>query len=221
MRLKELRERAGLTQTELGELVGLTRSAISNIEKGKNGARQSTLTLLAEVLKASVEEILTNELQSQHPTRGITQTTNSTTPSTENLAGVNLPFITHAEFSLFAQQCASLQAESFPTLSFLPVPGHDYQDAVVLEIRGNSMAPRYPERARFVLRPIAQNDWSQAQGVHAIVTGNVLRIKRIVSNLNSVLRLRSDANGEEMEVLLADVTCLWKVGEATYIPAED
>jgi len=84
------------------------------------------------------------------------------------------------------------------------------------------MAPRYPERARFVMRPVATENWPHAQGVHTIVLQTqLLIIKRIVSNLNGVLRLRSDANGEETEIMMNDIMCLWKVGEGVYYPAED
>ena len=48
-KLKELRNSRGLKQSELSELVGLSRPAISNIESGKRSLTLSTLKRFCEV----------------------------------------------------------------------------------------------------------------------------------------------------------------------------
>lgn len=50
-RIKEARERLGLTQNELGELVGVTGSAITNYEKETSHPKEPVMYKLIEVLK--------------------------------------------------------------------------------------------------------------------------------------------------------------------------
>ncbi len=47
-RFKELRKSLGLTQTEFGEKVGVTPSAISKIESGENDASEATIRLICK-----------------------------------------------------------------------------------------------------------------------------------------------------------------------------
>ena len=49
-RIKEARERAGLTQEELGALVGVTGSAITNYEKGTSHPKEPVLYALINAL---------------------------------------------------------------------------------------------------------------------------------------------------------------------------
>lgn len=50
-RIKEAREQIGLTQSELGELVGVTGSAITNYEKETSHPKEPVMYKLIEVLK--------------------------------------------------------------------------------------------------------------------------------------------------------------------------
>ena len=49
--LRELREKAGLTQEELASMVGVQRTQITMIENGKSSPSIKTAKKLAEVLK--------------------------------------------------------------------------------------------------------------------------------------------------------------------------
>jgi ribosome-binding protein aMBF1 (putative translation factor) len=49
--LRELRQRAGLSQRELAERIGSTQSAIARMEKGEAEPKLCTLEKLAEALK--------------------------------------------------------------------------------------------------------------------------------------------------------------------------
>lgn len=49
-RIKEARERLGMTQTELGSLVGVTGSAITNYEKGTSHPKEPIIYRLMETL---------------------------------------------------------------------------------------------------------------------------------------------------------------------------
>ena len=56
-KIKELRERAGLTQKELGERVGVSRQAINAIETGKFDPSVWLAYDLAKYFDLAIEEI--------------------------------------------------------------------------------------------------------------------------------------------------------------------
>ena len=55
--LAEIRELAGISQTELARRAGVTRAAISAIELRKSGASPALMQKLAEGLKCSIDAI--------------------------------------------------------------------------------------------------------------------------------------------------------------------
>ncbi len=56
-RLKELRARHSLSQTQLGELAGVSRQTISLIERGDYNPSVTLALKLSHILQATVEEI--------------------------------------------------------------------------------------------------------------------------------------------------------------------
>lgn len=70
--IRAAREKAGLTQEELGQRIGLTRTSITNIENGRQNIQVHTLYSIASVLDTSPHAFLpllevpsSNELQEQ------------------------------------------------------------------------------------------------------------------------------------------------------------
>ena len=57
MRIRELRDRAGMTQDELAASVGVVRSAVANWEVEISLPKARQLPLLAEVLECSIDEL--------------------------------------------------------------------------------------------------------------------------------------------------------------------
>ena len=57
-RLKALRASAGMTQHELAEAVGLTRTSIANIEAGRQGLTVESLAAVAKGLGVTVASLL-------------------------------------------------------------------------------------------------------------------------------------------------------------------
>ena len=57
-RLSELRKSAGLTQQQLAEQMGVTRSTVAMWETGENAPKTKMLLALAEALNCSVEDLL-------------------------------------------------------------------------------------------------------------------------------------------------------------------
>jgi transcriptional regulator with XRE-family HTH domain len=60
-RLRELRQRAFLTQAELGQKAGMSETTINRLEMGKNSARISTVRRLADVLGVTPAELVGTE----------------------------------------------------------------------------------------------------------------------------------------------------------------
>lgn len=57
-RIARARERAGLSQSELAERVGLTQSAVSRVESGARGVDSLELAAMAQALRVSVVDLL-------------------------------------------------------------------------------------------------------------------------------------------------------------------
>ena len=60
-RLKEYREKIKVNQTEMGNLVGVSRQTISQIERGDYSPSVTLALKIAKVLNVSVEEIFSYE----------------------------------------------------------------------------------------------------------------------------------------------------------------
>lgn len=58
IRVKELRKQRRLSQTELGEVLGLTHKSISTIESGVRGTTIEKLILLAKFFDVSTDYLL-------------------------------------------------------------------------------------------------------------------------------------------------------------------
>ena len=58
MRIKELREAAGMSQRELGERIGISGPAVAMWESGENRPSLTNLEKLSDVLGVSIDAIL-------------------------------------------------------------------------------------------------------------------------------------------------------------------
>ena len=57
-KIREVRERAGVRQDQLAAAVGLSRTSITNIERGRQGVQTYLLVRIAEALGRSAAELL-------------------------------------------------------------------------------------------------------------------------------------------------------------------
>lgn len=64
-RLRDLREAAGLSQSKLAELTGVTRNAVSQWEAGETQPSTRRLAKLAKALKVPIDEIMTSPAQAR------------------------------------------------------------------------------------------------------------------------------------------------------------
>lgn len=58
MRIRELRKRARITQTQLANMIGVSTQAVSNYEKGKRTIPVSLLIPIRDALNCTWEELL-------------------------------------------------------------------------------------------------------------------------------------------------------------------
>lgn len=58
MRIKQLREKKGLTQTDVAESVGLTRVSVTNIEAGRQRMVLHDVTAFADALQVTPQTML-------------------------------------------------------------------------------------------------------------------------------------------------------------------
>lgn len=235
-RLTALRRTGGLSLHQVAEkltqaMAGARRShtTIQRYEKDASiRISRPVLAALATIYRSTPEFIEHGDVGPKEPAAPAASVVSNALSSFSQMGRlsemeyVELPFIAPPSYGTFAITCQDLHPEDFATSFVLKIQGIDYNKAIVLEIRGNSMAPRYPEHSRHVVRPVSDGNWQYAQGVHAIaLRTEMFVIKRIVNNQDGVLTLSSDNGGTSMTVLLGDTTCMWKVGEAVFMPAED
>ena len=209
-RLVKLREDASMSLYDVADKVGKSHTTIHRYESDpKANVKTDVLQELARVYKTTPAYILT----------GVHADSTVAIPESDY---IELPFFTRTAYGSFAVNCLDQLPEEYETMWVLKREGRDYKNARVLEIRGNSMAPKYGDKVCVAVRAVTEGDWQYATGVHAISLRNgMFIIKRITSNQQGVLELTSDSNGEKMSAELGDILCMWKVGEKVYEPAED
>jgi len=65
LRITELRERAGLTQTQVADSLGLDRSAVCKWENGVSKPRADSLLKLADLFHCTIDELYGREPPNQ------------------------------------------------------------------------------------------------------------------------------------------------------------
>jgi transcriptional regulator with XRE-family HTH domain len=66
-RLRTIRQRRGLTQAQLADLIGVSRPFISELETGAKRPDFDTLNRLARVLHVPIDELYTNDDSNPFP----------------------------------------------------------------------------------------------------------------------------------------------------------
>lgn len=225
-RLTELRRLSGLSRDQVSaKLAQLDPEAKRTGVQIKRYEEDDTIRLKRPVLiaLAKIYRTTPDYIERGNQTRSLPlESTAEILGTRADMPYVTLPFVRPAAYATFAANCQDYNRDDLDSFQVFIRPGMEYNRAVVIEVRGNSMAPRYPDNSCYVVRPVTDGNWQYATGVHAIsLRSAMFVIKRITSNKDGVLTLTSDNGGSEMTVELGDILCMWKVGEAAYMPAED
>lgn len=211
-----LRKALALTQGALGEKIGVSRAAISQFELGETLPSRTTLAKLSQALAFDLAEIWQA----------------SPNPSTAADEHRLLPFFPISAYPLLVSTVdPALQDALHTVLVRVPVlwlPGVDYERAVVVEVQGDAMMPRYPHGSRYLIQ-VVTTELKYASGVHLFAFDRkTVLFRRIISNKNGVLTLRADATGEEMTFTIEELKDLadkkqcmiCKLGQAVHLPPE-
>lgn len=153
-RIKELRERAGLSQRALAKKLGISHVSVSLWENGKSVPNGESLLNLSYILQASVDELL------GLPTYKITASE-------------------HRVLPLLGSISAGTPLEAVEILDHIEVPGNladKYPDAFVLQVTGDSMDKVIPDGAYVVVTPDVEP--APHSIVAACVNGYEATIKR-------------------------------------------
>ncbi len=209
-------------KTEFARIAGFTNTHWSEYEGEKRRFTHKHLqSLVNHFQDLSIHYLETGTGEPFRETETVSNVEILGTP--EDLDYITLPFVPFTAYGSFISGChEDRDMSQFSTFKVLRRPGKEYKNAVVIEVRGNSMAPRYPDQSCHVARRINDGNWQYATGVHALsLRSEMFVIKKITANINGVLTLTGTATGDTMSVELGDINCMWKVGEAVYMPEEE
>lgn len=173
--VKRMRERAGMTQKQLAEALGITQQSVYYYESGDRDIKASTLIEMSKILKCSVSELL-----------GI-KSARVLAPISDEAAFVEIP--------LFGAIAAGTPIEMDATDRSFLVPGQIhamYPDAFLLEVRGNSMNRILPDGCYALVQPCKEVE-ADNKPYAVCVNGFDATIKRI-RKLNNGFELVPDSN---------------------------
>lgn len=123
-KLKELRKKSGVTQTELADVLGITQQAVGKWESGRSEPDSDTLRRLAEYFETSIDSLLGRPA----PAFG-------TVSAYDPAAEIQIPVVgsVRAGYGALAYQDAAGTA---------PANVRDPQNYFYLQVKGDSMEPR-------------------------------------------------------------------------------
>jgi len=224
MLIKSLRTNANLTQTALGEKLGVGKAAISSYEKGKSHPSDSVLERLAKEFDLSIDT-LRDELTGS-PVSGdaflISHPKDNVKPVSVRVYR-RLPLSARATFAeSFAQDH---DFRSWERASVVPDPNDpDVEHGMVVDVNGDSMDPQLRSGMRVLVEEVPEIDgWKMARpGVYVVVYRNHIVIKRIKENTlarTGEVWLHSDnPDGGRELVRIDDLRSMWRVVRVVHAP---
>jgi transcriptional regulator with XRE-family HTH domain len=216
--IRALRKQKGLTQQELAEKVSVTRSAISQFEKGESKASVQTLIKIAEALGVTLGS-LTGEDTAPFDAHAVGRLI--------DMPSVELPHASFRTWASFLELAGSdvgsgksLDGE-LPTLLFRLPPGRtaeDYKDAIVFDIEGDSMEPNLYSGQQVIAWQVPESKWEYLHNTACIVSyDDTVTVKAIVENeLFASNRLTLRATGGlrgSFAVPRSSIHSIWEVRE--------
>ncbi len=220
MKLESLRKFKKLNQSQLADLVGVSRAAISLYESGKNSPSYKVLKKLSEALDTDIAVLMDDAATAEMP---------------------KAPFDAHAIGPLADMPHVDLPAPSFKVLaSFAEMGGitpealshcdtlrvylrpyelpEKYEGAMVIEIWGDSMEPELHSGERMIAWQVPESKWETLHNAACVVAyDDTVTIKAIIENdlfVHDRLTLRA-ANKEAGYFVVSRDTIhsIWEVRE--------
>lgn len=185
--IRRLREQRGLTQEQLGKMVDVSRSTITQWERGWTTPRMGNVQLLAGALGVSTADIIADELPPS----------NAIKPATPKPAYAPLLGRVHAGK---AQEPDVLQ-------DAIPVPYeiiHRHPQGYFLQVEGDCMDNVYPEGCYILIDP----EQRPSNGSIAVVSidGADYVMRRLYRGANTLILSPDSHNAEHEDMVFAATT---------------
>jgi len=222
--LKFLRGAKGLTQAQLAEKTGLTRSVISSYEEGRARPRMQTLQLIAFFFKIEVDKLLSPDLintgqrMAYHDFSGLRVLT---VPVNEQTNEETIPLVNVKATAGYTAGYGDVDYMQALPKAALPYPEISKDKTYrIFQTDGDSMLP-VPDKAYLICEFV--RDWRQLRNETCCVVVTLndgVVYKRVINNLmfDGTLLLRSD-NPEfrPFSVPAEQILEVWKtVGYTTF-----
>lgn len=211
--LKTLRTQFNLTQSELGQRIGVTKAAVSAYELGKAQPSAPVLAALSREFDLSID-LLPNNLAGA---------AGSTLPLHSFRS---VPLLLEANQSAFAYSLGA-GAAPYSLAECLDVPGlpltSEFENPLVVEVAGDMMAPTLRAGSRLVATPVPPPEWPYMPcGVYCVVYRATFVIKRVQDNhlaeRQQLLLHADNPLGGTHLVRAEDIRAIWLVRWAIYAP---
>jgi repressor LexA len=218
--LKTLRQAKRLTQTEMGQRIGVTKAAVSAYELGKTIPSGAVLAGLAHEFAMSSDELW----------RRLTTTSQSApaaTPEAMVRRGCRtIPLLEASQQPHFAlsftpgtvSQALSSQVE----VCNVPLTA-DFVDALVVEMPDEAMSPTLRAGSYLLATPVASVEWPYIpSGVYCLVYRTTFIVRRIKDNdlvdKKRLLLYADSTAGGTHPVRSDDLRAIWRIRWIVYAP---
>ena len=190
-RLKEIRLKFNKTQNEMAEIIGISRSTYTGIEKGKATLTERNKMLIID--KLNVNPIWFEAGEGEMLKSNFTQS-DVRNVDTQTMNWIQIPFIPVHARATFAETFET-EIHELSTLTIPRLPGINYENGKVFEVDGDSMDPTLITGEQVFCEYVDPADWKYITGPVVVAFGNnLIVVKRIKENnlSNGELTLWSD-----------------------------
>jgi phage repressor protein C with HTH and peptisase S24 domain len=230
-RIEELMKALGLVKNSFAIKLGITPQGLGAIINGRNQPGYDVLRAILTETDVNSEWLFTGKgemfvdkagtIVSEPPEPYLV--TGRLLGKMEDQDTIILPLLDAKAAASFMENIygSMVHLETGKTYRVIKIPGRNYNNAMVMEIVGDSMLPNFKDGMKVIVREVVRGRWDTATGIHAIsLKSGMFTIKRIISNRNNIMILRADnpKTPEELDVQIADILALFRVGEIVYAP---
>lgn len=190
-RLKKIRLKFNKTQNEMAEIIGISRSTYTGIEKGKATLTERNKMLIID--KLNVNPIWFETGEGEMLKSNFTQS-DVRNVDTQTMNWIQIPFIPVHARATFAETFET-EIHELSTLTIPRLPGINYENGKVFEVDGDSMDPTLITGEQVFCEYVDPADWKYITGPVVVAFGNnLIVVKRIKENnlSNGELTLWSD-----------------------------
>lgn len=190
-RLKEIRLKFNKTQNEMAEIIGISRSTYTGIEKGKATLTERNKMLIID--KLNINPIWFETGKGEMLKSNFTQS-DVRNVDTQTMNWIQIPFIPVHARATFAETFET-EIHELSSITIPRLPGINYENGKVFEVDGDSMDPTLITGEQVFCEYVDPADWKYITGPVVIAFGNnPIVVKRIKENnlANGELTLWSD-----------------------------